>query len=67
MHIKARLGALAALALVTQCAAAADLPPKPTVSDIVKESKPADWRAPRGGATILDLVDVEHLRASGNG
>ena len=45
MQLKARMGALAALALVTQITSAAELPPKPTVSDIVKESKPADWRA----------------------
>lgn len=44
MQLKAITGALAALALITPTAFAAELPPKPTVSDIVKESKPSDWR-----------------------
>ena len=44
MQLKATMGALAALALITP-ALAAELAPKPTVSDIVKESKPGDWRA----------------------
>ena len=45
MLFKHKIGALAALALVSQFACAAELAPKPTVSDIIKESKPADWRA----------------------
>jgi peptidylprolyl isomerase len=36
----------ALLALTTHLAVAAELPPKPTVSDIVKASQPADWRTP---------------------
>lgn len=32
------------LALALDAAGAAELPPKPGVADIVKESKPADWR-----------------------
>ncbi|HEY1043077.1 MAG TPA: peptidylprolyl isomerase [Telluria sp.] len=54
MQLKAKTGALAALALVTQITSAAGLPPKPTVSDIVKESKPADWRA-------LDLENTLYM------
>ncbi|HEU4852185.1 MAG TPA: peptidylprolyl isomerase [Telluria sp.] len=45
MLFKYKIGALAALAMVSQLACAAELPPRPTVTDIVKESKPADWRA----------------------
>jgi peptidylprolyl isomerase len=33
-----------ALALTAATASAADLPPRPTVADVVKGSKPADWR-----------------------
>ena len=33
-----------ALALTAAAASAAELPPRPTVADVVKGSKPADWR-----------------------
>lgn len=44
MLSKHKILALAAMSLAAQFAYAAELAPKPTVSDIVKESKPADWR-----------------------
>lgn len=40
-----RAGACAALAVLAQAALAADLPPRPSVADIVSASKPSDWRA----------------------
>ncbi|HEV7815703.1 MAG TPA: peptidylprolyl isomerase [Janthinobacterium sp.] len=43
-----------ALALAWQAAGAAELPVKPTVADIVKASKPADWRP-------LDLQNTLYL------
>lgn len=46
--VAARIGVPAALALLASGACAAqdrELPPKPTVADVVKGSKPADWRA----------------------
>jgi peptidylprolyl isomerase len=45
MHPQARW-TFTLLALSTQFAFAADLPPKPTVSDVVKASQPGDWRTP---------------------
>ncbi|TFW26574.1 peptidylprolyl isomerase [Massilia arenosa] len=44
MRVLTPLAATLALAFALPAATAADLPPRPTVGDIVKASKPGDWR-----------------------
>jgi len=45
MHRINWTGIALAATLAAGAATAAELPPRPTVADVVKESKPADWRA----------------------
>lgn len=41
-----------ALGLASACVAARELPPKPTVADVVKAAKPGEWRVPDPDNTL---------------
>lgn len=45
MHRVTWTGIALVVSLAAGAATAAELPPRPTVADVIKESKPADWRA----------------------